>query len=89
MKHFKAIIGLGIFGLFLVFAIQNNSIVDFKFLMFTINQTPLFVIIIVIFILGFILGRISGWFSYIFDDHKEKRHEKLKQKLKEQKNQNP
>ncbi|MDK2818379.1 MAG: DUF1049 domain-containing protein [Spirochaetota bacterium] len=72
MKHLKNTSSLIIFGIFLIFAIQNNISVDFKFLMFKIPQIPLFVISIVIFIIGFILGRITEWFSYLFNSRSEK-----------------
>ncbi len=73
MKHLKNTSSLIIFGIFLIFAIQNNISVDFKFLMFKIPQIPLFVISIVIFIIGFILGRITEWFSYLFNNRSEKK----------------
>ena len=73
MKHLKNTSSLIIFGIFLIFAIQNNIFVDFKFLMFKIPQIPLFVISIVIFIIGFILGRITEWFSYLFNNRSEKK----------------
>lgn len=81
MKPLKNIFGLIIFGLFIIFAIQNNTSVDFKFLVFTIPQIPLFVISIVTFVLGFVLGRMTEWFSYLFNNRPEK-SEKLEKKDK-------
>ena len=83
MKQLKNIFGLFIFGLFLIFAIQNNTSVDFKFLIFTIPPIPLFVISIVIFILGFILGRMTEWFSYLFSNRPEKAEKPLKSEKKD------
>jgi len=70
MKIIKYVIGIIFLILFLIFAIQNNNIVNFKFFMFHITNVPLFSIIILIFLTGFIFGRISGWLTYIFENKK-------------------
>lgn len=73
MKIVKAVFAIICLLLFIVFAIQNISTVDFNFLKFQIRQMPLFAIIVVVFVLGFIVGRISGWFSYLFQEKREKK----------------
>lgn len=72
MRYIKIIIGLLFLCLFLVFAGQNNNLVEFHFLTLKISQIPLFVIIITVFVVGFILGRISGWFIYLFESKPKK-----------------
>ena len=61
-------------ALFLVLAIQNNSLVDVKFFTFGLIQLPLFAILIVVFILGFMFGRFFGWVKNI--THKSQKKSK-------------
>lgn len=73
MRYIKAIIGLLFFCVFLVFAGQNNNLVEFRFLNLTVSQIPLFIILVAVFIMGFITGRITGWFAFLFES-KPKKH---------------
>lgn len=69
----RIIIGLICLALFLIFAIQNNNLVDVRFFSFHITQIPLFSVIICVFIGGIIVGRISAWFSQIISKKKLKK----------------
>lgn len=80
MKNLKFIMSLVIFGLFLLFAIQNNNSIDIQFLTISLSQIPLFVVLIVVFITGFILGRITEWISSLFMTRIDKKKNKESKK---------
>lgn len=60
----KASVALILFVLFLIFCFQNNEKVNISFILFKIEQTPLFVALFAVFALGafvgFLLGLLSG-----------------------------
>ncbi|MGL4562077.1 MAG: lipopolysaccharide assembly protein LapA domain-containing protein [Brevinema sp.] len=67
MRIFIALVS---FFIFLIFAIQNNNLVNVSFFTFHVAQIPLFSVIITVFILGVIVGYTTHWIKSVFSSKK-------------------